>query len=195
MRSAACWQRKAVCSHRRRAAELESYAERDPNGCGRRTWRLCARTCVPMLKENELIGAFTVFRQEVRPFTDKQIALVRTSPPRPSSPSRTRGCSTNCASARRPHRAHRRPREALEQQTATSEVLQVISSSPGDLAAGVRSHAGKSSSRSATQVRTIFIRWDGEVLHLVATHNTPAAFAEVAYSTISPECRRHQSAA
>ena len=32
---------------------------------------------VPMLKENELIGAFTVYRQEVRPFTDKQIALVQ----------------------------------------------------------------------------------------------------------------------
>ena len=38
---------------------------------------------VPMLKENELIGVFGVPRQEVRPFTDKQIALVRTSPPRP----------------------------------------------------------------------------------------------------------------
>ena len=38
---------------------------------------------VPMLKENELIGAFTVYRQEVRPFTDKQIAWSRTSPPRP----------------------------------------------------------------------------------------------------------------
>ncbi len=41
---------------------------------------------VPMLKDNELIGAFTVYRQEVRPFTEKQIELVRTSPPKPSSP-------------------------------------------------------------------------------------------------------------
>ena len=50
---------------------------------------------VPMLKKNELIGSFTVYRQEVRPFTDKQIELFRISPPRPSSPSRTRGCSTS----------------------------------------------------------------------------------------------------
>ena len=61
-----------------------------------------------------MIGSFTVYRQEVRPFTDKQIELVRTSPPRPSSPSRTRGCSTNCASARRPRRTrpHRSARAA-----------------------------------------------------------------------------------
>ena len=43
-----------------------------------------ARRCltVPMLKEDELVGAIGIYRQEVRPFTDKQIELVRTSPPR-----------------------------------------------------------------------------------------------------------------
>ena len=38
---------------------------------------------VPMLKEDELVGAFVIYRQEVRPFTDKQIELVPTLPPRP----------------------------------------------------------------------------------------------------------------
>ena len=81
-----------------------------------------ARTqlAVPMLKDNGLVGAIIIYRQEVRPFTDKQIELVRTSPPRPSSPSRTRACSTSCANR-------------LQQQTATADVLKVISRSTFDL--------------------------------------------------------------
>ena len=67
-----------------------------------------------------LMGAISIYRQEVRPFTEKQIALVQNFATRPSSPSRTPGSSTSCA-------------ESLEQQTATSKVLRVISSSPGEL--------------------------------------------------------------
>ena len=47
---------------------------------------------VPMLKENELVGAIIIYRQEVRPFTDRQVELVRSFAARPSSRSRTRGC-------------------------------------------------------------------------------------------------------
>jgi GAF domain len=52
---------------------------------------------VPMLKQGELIGTFNLLRQEVRPFTDKQVELVSSFAPRPLSPLKTRASSTNCA--------------------------------------------------------------------------------------------------
>ena len=83
-----------------------AYADRDPYiVAGVELGGVRTVLVVPMLKDDELIGAFSVYRQEVRPFTDKQIDWSRTSPRKPSSPSRTRGCSTNCAnplSSRRP---------------------------------------------------------------------------------------------
>ena len=133
---------------------------------------------VPMLKENELIGAFTLFRQEVRPFSDKQIALV-----------------TNFAAqaliaienARLLNELRQRTTdltertadltEALEQQTATSEVLQVISSSPGDLEPVFAAMLQNAVRVCDAEFGNIY-RWDDDALHLVATHNTPPAFAE-----------------
>ena len=67
--------------------------------------------------------------------------------------------------------------EALEQQTATSEVLQVISSSPGDLEPVFAAMLENAARICDANFGNIF-RWDGDALHLIATHNTPPSFAE-----------------
>jgi GAF domain-containing protein len=75
--------------------------------------------------------------------------------------------------------------EALEQQTATSEVLQVISSSPSDLQPVFETMLANAVRICDAKWGNIH-RWDGDALHLLATHNTPPAFAEARRSSPNP---------
>ena len=126
---------------------------------------------VPMLKDDELVGAFSIYRQEVRPFTDKQIDLVK-------------NFAAQAVIAIENARLLNELRQSLEQQTATSDVLQVISSSPGDLERVFATMLEKAASICDATFGNIF-RWNGEAFHLVATHETPSAFAEAHLQALS----------
>ena len=126
---------------------------------------------VPMLKENEIVGIFSVHRREVRPFTDKQIALV-----------------TNFAAqaviaienARLLNELRQRTddlSETLEQQTASAKVLEVISRSAFDLHA-VFETVAESSVRLCEADRAFIFQYDGELLRVKAFYNASPELAD-----------------
>ena len=142
-----------------------SYIEREPaatvlaDKAGARSL-----VVVPMLKENEVVGVFGMYRQEVRPFSEKQIELLT-------------NFATQAVIAIENTRLLKELRESLEQQTATSQVLQVISSSPGDLQPVFRTMLENAVRICDAKFGNLFLG-DETGLCIGAAHGAPEAYNE-----------------
>ena len=149
-----------------------AYVERDPfvvSAVARGGYR--SVLSVPMLKEGDLVGVISIFRQEVRPFSDKQIALVQNFAAQ---------AVIAIENTRLLNELRQRTddlTEALEQQTATSEVLGVISSSPGELEPVFQAMLANAVRICDAKFGTLF-RYDNEAFNPVAEFGAPPALAE-----------------
>ena len=124
-----------------------------------------ARTvlAVPMLKNDELLGLIAIFRQEVRPFTDKQIDLVK-------------NFAAQAVIALENARLLNELRGSLQQQTATADVLKVISSSAGKLEPVFDAILGNATQICQARFGTLNL-CEGDALRRVALHNPPPEYA------------------
>jgi signal transduction histidine kinase len=132
-----------------------------------------ARTVLaaPMLREDALVGVITIWRREVRPFTDKQIGLVQTFADQAVI------AIENVRLFQELQARNRDLTEALEQQTATSEILGVISSSPTAIQPVLDTILANALRLCEAYNGGVF-RFDGEVFHLAAAANIESEFRE-----------------
>jgi GAF domain-containing protein len=138
-----------------------------------------ARTVIfaPLLKEDNVIGVLTIYRQEVRPFTDKQIELVQ-------------NFAAQAVIAIENTRLLNELRESLQQQTATADVLKVISSSPGELEPVFQAMLSNGTRLTEAKFGILWL-CEGEKFRCGALHNAPVALAEA--RRIEPVIAPHPS--
>jgi GAF domain-containing protein len=142
---------------------------------------LKARTflAVPMLKDRGLIGAIVIYRQEVRAFTDKQIELLTNF----AAQAVIAIENTRLLNELRQRTADLS--ESLEQQTATSKVLEAISSSTGDLKPVFQAILENAVRLCRAKFGNLYLR-EGNGIRAAAMHNAPAAYAEHRTGVVRP---------
>ena len=119
---------------------------------------------LPLLREGECIGLLTLVGKRPNSFGPSDVAQAESF-------------RDQALIAIENSRLFNETKEALEQQTATSEVLQVISGSPGDLEPVFQTMLKNAVRICDAKFGNIHL-WDGDAFHLVGVHNTPLAFAE-----------------
>src|SRR5262249_18411203 len=148
----------------------QSYCEGNPrivalvDSAGARTFM-----SVPMLKDREIVGTFAIYRQEMRPFTDKQIELVK------NFAAQAVIAIENTRLLNELRQRTTDLTESLEQQTATSEVLKIISSSPGELEPVFNAMLANATRICEATFGNLFLR-EGHIFRAVAVHSNKQGY-------------------